>query len=42
MTFLPELLNELLKGYEHPEDLLGEGGILKQLTAALVAGNLLR
>lgn len=36
MTFSPELLDELLKGYENPEDLLGEGGILKQLTAALV------
>jgi putative transposase len=36
MTFRPELLDELLNGYENPEDLLGEGGILKQLTAALV------
>jgi transposase-like protein len=36
MTFRPELLDELLKDYENPEDLLGEGGILKQLTAALV------
>lgn len=36
MTFRPELLDELLKGYENPEDLLGDGGILKQLTAALV------
>lgn len=36
MTFRPELLDELLKSYENPEDLLGEGGILKQLTAALV------
>jgi putative transposase len=36
MTFRPELLDELLKGYENPEDLLGETGILKQLTAALV------
>lgn len=36
MTFSPELLDELLKGYENPEDLLGQGGILKQLTAALV------
>lgn len=36
MTFRPELLDELLKGYENPEDLLGEGGIVKQLTAALV------
>jgi transposase-like protein len=36
MTFPPELLDELLKGYQNPEDLLGEGGILKQLTQALV------
>lgn len=36
MTFPPELLDELLKGYQNPEDLLGEGGILKQLTKALV------
>lgn len=36
MTFQPELLDELLKGYQNPEDLLGEGGILKQLTKALV------
>ena len=36
MTFSPELLDELLKGDENPEDLLGQGGILKQLTAALV------
>jgi putative transposase len=36
MTFRPELLDELLKGYNNPEDLLGAGGILKQLTAALV------
>jgi predicted transposase YdaD len=34
--FSPELLDELLKGYENPEDLLGQGGILKQLTVALV------
>lgn len=36
MTFQPELLDQLLQGYEKPEDLLGEGGILKQLTKALV------
>jgi len=36
MTFPPELLDELLKGYKNPEDLVGQGGILKQLTAALV------
>ncbi len=36
MTFSPELLDELLKDYQTPNDLLGDGGILKQLTAALV------
>ena len=36
MTFRPELLDELLKSYQSPEDLVGTGGILKQLTAALV------
>ncbi len=36
MTFRAELLDELLINYNSPEDLLGEGGILKQLTAALV------
>lgn len=36
MTFRPKLLDELLKGYENPQDLLGEEGILKQLSAALV------
>ncbi len=36
MTFQPELLDQLLQGYQKPEDLLGEGGILKQLTKALV------
>ena len=36
MTFQPELLDQLLRDYEKPEDLLGDGGILKQLTQALV------
>lgn len=36
MTFRPELLDELLRNYQSPEDLVGEGGILKQLTTALV------
>ena len=36
MTFRPELIDELLKEYKNPEDLMGEGGILKQLTKALV------
>jgi putative transposase len=36
MTFRPELIDERLKEYRHPEDLMGEGGIFKQLTKALV------
>ena len=34
--FTDETLAELLAGYEKPEDLLGKGGILEQLTKALV------
>jgi putative transposase len=36
MTFRPELIDELLKDYQCPDDLMGEGGIFKQLTKALV------
>jgi transposase-like protein len=36
MNFRPELIDELLKEYRSPEDLMGEGGIFKQLTKALV------
>jgi putative transposase len=36
MTFRPELIDELLKEYRNPEDLMGEGGIVKQLTKALI------
>ena len=32
----PELLNELLKGYQKPEDIVGENGLLKRLTKALL------
>jgi putative transposase len=31
-----ELLDELMKNYKKPEDLIGENGLLKQLTKALV------
>ncbi len=31
MTIRPELLDELLKDYKTPQDLLGEDGIIKQL-----------
>jgi putative transposase len=34
MSFRPELIDELLKEYRHPEDLNSEGGIFKQLTKA--------
>lgn len=36
MPIRQELLDELLKEYEQPEDLLGDQGILQQLTKALV------
>ena len=32
----PELLDELLEDYHKPEDLLGQDGLLRQLTKALV------
>jgi putative transposase len=31
-----EVIDELLKGYEKPEDIIGENGLLKQLTKALL------
>jgi putative transposase len=36
MPFKKELLDELLKNYKKPEDLLGENGLLKQLKKAIV------
>ncbi len=36
MTFRPELIDELLKDYQCPDDLMGEGGIFRQLTKTLV------
>ena len=36
MAIRQELLEELLKDYKSPEDLLGQGGLLKELTKALV------
>lgn len=32
----PKIINELIKTYEKPEDLFGEGGILKQLQKAML------
>ena len=36
MPITPELLDELLKDYSTPDDLLGQDGLLQQLTKALV------
>jgi putative transposase len=36
MPLRPELIDELLKDYKNPEDLIGQEGILKQLTKALI------
>ena len=36
MPITPEILDQILKDYENPEDLLSENGLLQQLTKALV------
>ena len=36
MEIKPEILDELIKGYKTPADLLGEDALLKQLTKALL------
>lgn len=36
MEIKKEVLDELIQGYEKPEDLIGETGLLKQLTKALI------
>ncbi|MBC7797644.1 MAG: IS256 family transposase [Pyrinomonadaceae bacterium] len=36
MQIRPEILDELIKGYKNPEDLIGENGLLKKLTKALL------
>jgi putative transposase len=36
MTFRPELIDELLQDYRNPGDLMGEDGIFKQLSKALI------
>jgi putative transposase len=36
MTIRRELIDELLKDYETPPELLGEGGLLKELTKAVI------
>ena len=32
----PKVIDELLKGYQEPEDLIGENGLLKQLRKAVL------
>lgn len=36
MTISREVVDELFQGYQKPEDLLGEKGLLQQLTKALI------
>ena len=36
MTIRRELIDELLKDYQTPQDVLGEGGLLKELTKAVI------
>ncbi len=36
MTIRRELIDELLEDYQTPQDILGEGGLLKDLTKAIV------
>jgi len=36
MATTDELLDDLMKNYKKPEDLIGENGLLKQLTKALI------
>ena len=36
MTIRRELIDELLQEYEQPQDILGEGGLLKELTKAVI------
>jgi putative transposase len=36
MEIKKEVLDELIKDYKNPEDLIGETGLLKQLTKALL------
>ena len=36
MTIRRELIDELLKEYKSPQEILGEGGLLKDLTKAVI------
>src|SRR5438045_3578373 len=40
MTIRRELIDELLKEYETPQDILGEGGLFKELTKAVIERSL--
>ena len=40
MTLPNDLIDELLLNYKNPEDLIGENGLLKQLTKAVIEGAL--
>jgi hypothetical protein len=39
MAIAQELLDQLIADYKKPEDLIGENGLLKQLTKALLEGS---
>ena len=36
MTIRRQLIDELLNDYDQPQDILGEGGLLKELTKAVI------
>ena len=36
MPITPQVLDELIKDYKTPEDMLGNNGLLQQLTKALI------
>ncbi len=40
MPITNEVIDQILKDYEKPEDLLSDNGLLRQLTKALVEGAL--
>jgi putative transposase len=42
MTIRRELIDELLKEYETPQDIVGEGGLLKELTKAVIEETILK
>ena len=39
MAVDPELIDKLLADYKTPEDIIGENGLLKQLTKAVPSGD---